>query len=102
MKKFAMLCGLLLASAAWGGDADAGAAKAIVCIACHGEGGSKPIADYPIIGGQTEQYLLYSLKAYKNGTRPNPIMVAQLAALSEADLADLAAYFAAQESSLSH
>ena len=82
------------------GDATQGAQKATACVQCHGNGGNNPIADYPKIGGQHEKYLLYALRAYKSGARNNAIMSAQLANLSDSDLADLAAYFAAQDGDL--
>ena len=100
MKYLLLTLCLALAPAAFAGDVAAGAEKAQVCVACHGEGGNKPIANYPKIGGQLEKYLIYSLKAYKNGSRPNAVMAAQTAEMSAEDIADLAAYFAAQESDL--
>ena len=84
------------------GDALAGAAKAKeVCAACHGPDGNKPLApDYPKIGGQHYDYLLHSLKAYKAGTRKNAIMSGQTQNLTTRDLENLAAYYAAQQSTL--
>ncbi|MGB0867392.1 MAG: c-type cytochrome [Granulosicoccaceae bacterium] len=88
---------LLVAAPAWaGGDASAGEGKAQTCAACHGPGGNSTIPINPKLAGQYESYLAYALTSYKDGTRKNPIMGAQVAALSEQDIADLAAYFAAQ------
>lgn len=92
--------GLLASNSAIAGDAAAGAAKAAVCAACHGEGGNKPIADYPKLAGQHEKYLVRALLDYQNGSRANAVMVAQTAALSRADIEDLAAYYAAQPGDL--
>ncbi len=83
-------------------DMAAGAAKAKqVCAACHGDDGNKPLQpDFPKLGGQHYDYLLHSLKAYKSGLRKNPIMMPQAQALSTKEMEDLAAYYAAQHSTL--
>lgn len=86
--------------AAGAGDAEIGGAVAAPCVACHGAGGAEPIANYPILAGQYEKYLLYTLRAYKSGKRPNAVMAQQLAGMSDRDLQNLAAYFAAQPSLL--
>lgn len=70
------------------------------CIACHGEFGAKPIANYPILAGQHKKYLLHALKSYKNGRRANAIMQAQMAPLDAKHLPAIADYFAQQKSPL--
>lgn len=87
-------------SAAHAGDAARGKEKSAACAACHGEDGNSKAPSFPRIGGQHEDYLLQALKAYKKGTRKNAIMGAQVTALSEQDMADLAAYFASQKGPL--
>jgi cytochrome c553 len=77
-------------------DAAAGQAKAAVCAACHGQNGKAQIPTYPNLAGQNEQYLVMALKAYKNKERTGGqavIMQGQAAALSDTDIANLAAYF---------
>lgn len=75
--------------------------KVKVCESCHGKNGAAPTAPmFPIIAGQYESYLLHALKSYRNGERSNPIMHAQVANLTNAQLAALAEYFSNQESSL--
>ena len=91
---------LSLTTAAFAGDINAGEEKSQPCTVCHGQAGNKPIADNPILAGQSRKYLLYTLRAYKSGARPNPIMAAQVSALTDEDLQDLAAYFADQSSNL--
>ncbi|NGN99785.1 c-type cytochrome [Grimontia sp. S25] len=79
------------------GDAEAGKAKAAICAACHGANGIALIPGYPNLAGQNEQYLVSALKAYKNGERTGAqamIMKPQADMLSDADMANLAAYFA--------
>jgi cytochrome c553 len=72
-----------------------------VCAACHGEDGNKPLQpDYPKLGGQHADYLLHSLKAYKAGTRKNPIMQPMAQPLSTREMEELAAYYAGQHSTL--
>ena len=79
------------------GDAEKGKAKATVCGACHGPNGNSTNPDWPKLAGQHAAYLLSQLKAFKSGARENPLMSPQAAALSEQDMQDLAAYFAAQK-----
>ncbi len=84
------------------GDANAGAAKAQACFACHGPGGKKPIAPmYPSLAGQYPDYLSHALADYKSGARNNAIMKGFAAALSKKDMEDIAAYFGSQASPLS-
>lgn len=79
------------------GDATAGAAKAAVCSACHGAGGNGSINPaWPKLAGQGSKYLYGQLVAFKSGKRNNALMMGQAAGLSEQDMADLSAYFAAQ------
>ena len=82
------------------GDVAAGKAKSAVCAACHGANGKAQIPIYPHLAGQNEAYLVESLKAYKNKQRTGGqavIMQGQAAALSDADIANLAAYYASLE-----
>lgn len=79
-----------------GGDVAAGKAKSGVCAACHGPAGVAMIPIYPNLAGQNEQYLVGALKAYKAKQRTGgqaPIMQGQAAALSDEDIANLAAYY---------
>jgi len=98
-----LLAGALLAPALPGaaGNPAAGENKAQSCIACHGANGANPIQDsYPILAGQHADYLRYTLKSYRSGERENAVMNGLAKPLSDQDIADLAAYFAEQESPL--
>ncbi|RUO69632.1 c-type cytochrome [Idiomarina ramblicola] len=108
MKKFAIFLGLFFGTAgiavAQSGDAEAGKEKSQVCAACHGPNGESPTDMYPHLAGQHEKYLLKQLKDYKLASetggeegRSNPVMMGQVASLSEQDMADLAAFFASQD-----
>jgi len=91
---------VMASSAMAGGDPEAGEAKAAACIACHGEGGKSTLPMNPKLAGQYASYLEHAMRSYRDGGRKNPIMGSQVAALSDADIQDLAAYFAAQESQM--
>ncbi|MCD7097229.1 cytochrome c [Stenotrophomonas sp. MMGLT7] len=78
-----------------------GQASGQSCVDCHGADGNKPLdPTYPKIGGQYGDYLAHALQAYRSGDRQHPLMTPQAAALSDQDIADLAAYFASQSSQL--
>lgn len=78
-------------------DIEAGKAKAAtVCAACHGANGISVADNIPHLAGQRAAYLQAQLGALKAGTRKNPMMNAIAAQLSSEDMANLAAYFAAQ------
>lgn len=79
-----------------GGDAAAGQAKSQTCVACHGADGHAVAANYPNLAGQNERYLLRQLKMIKSKVRDAPLMAGQLDAMTETDLANLAAYFASK------
>lgn len=79
------------------GDPVAGEQKMEACIACHGERGVGEQEMYPILAGQHEAYLYRALRAYQTGERGNPVMAGQVQDLSDQDLRDLAAYYAAQD-----
>ena len=89
---------LLAAGGAYAANLEAGKSKAQeVCQACHGmDGQSAASPDYPKIGGQHKDYLAKALRDYKSGARKNPIMAGFTAALTRADIENLAAYYAEQ------
>lgn len=81
------------------GDAEAGATKIAVCAACHGMDGKAAANIYPHLAGQWAPYLESALKAYRAGERSggmSAMMTPQAANLSDADIADIAAYYSAQ------
>ncbi|CAK0761917.1 Cytochrome c4 [Gammaproteobacteria bacterium] len=79
------------------GDPVAGKEKAAVCGACHGADGNSVVPTFPRLAGQSEEYLAKQLKELKGGVRKDPIMSSQTAAINEADIPNLAAYFASQK-----
>jgi cytochrome c553 len=82
------------------GNAKAGRGKVAMCIGCHGIPGYRTafpeVYRVPILGGQNQQYLENALHAYKKGDRHFDTMHAITASLSDQDIADIAAYYAAQ------
>jgi len=76
------------------GDAAAGKAKAVTCAGCHGAEGISAIPTNPNLAGQKDAYLVKQMKAFKDGSRKDPTMNAMAAPLTEADMANIAAYYA--------
>ena len=80
------------------GDAEAGAGKITVCLACHGQDGNAALLpNVPKLGGQNEKYLLKQMQEIKNGVRAAPLMTGMLNVLNDQDMEDVAAYFASQQ-----
>jgi cytochrome c553 len=79
---------------AMAGDVAAGKAKSATCAGCHGGNGMSMVPMYPNLAGQKEQYLVKQMKAFRDGTRADPTMSAMAKPLSDADIDNLAAYYA--------
>jgi len=79
------------------GNYEAGKAKSTTCAACHGPDGNSTVPSFPKLAGQHRDYLLQALHEYKIGKRTNPIMGAQVQALSDTDMEDLTTYFSEQK-----
>jgi cytochrome c553 len=82
------------------GDVAAGRQKAVQCQACHGLDGLSKLPDAPHIAGQPEPYLVKALNDYRKGIRKNELMSVVAKQLKDADVADIAAYYAAIEVSV--
>ena len=78
------------------GDAAAGKLLAKNCSACHGETGVGSNPAWPNVAGQKAVYLANTLKAFRAGLRKDPMMAGVVRGLSDADIANLAAYYALQ------
>ena len=68
-----------------------------VCAACHTNDGSRGIAANPILQGQHPEYLVKQLTEFKAGQRENAIMRGMASALSEADMKNVAAFYASKQ-----
>ncbi len=98
MKKNLMLSAVMLAITAlsgngFAGDVAAGKTKAASCQGCHMPG--NPTA--PALAGMPETYLVEATKAYKTGARDHAQMAAFVAALSDTDIENISAYYAAEK-----
>lgn len=91
----ALLSSALVAAVAFAaGNAGEGKKKAATCAACHGGDGVSLNPMYPSLAGQKDAYIVKQLKAFKAGDRKDPTMSPMAAGLSDADIDNLAAYFA--------
>jgi cytochrome c553 len=98
IKAFTLILALAgTVTAASAQDAKAGEKKAAMCIGCHGilgyQASFPEIHKVPMISGQNAKFIVASLVAYKKGERKHPTMRAISDTLSDADMADLAAYY---------
>lgn len=97
MKKTILLTAAVTLSALVGAaDIEAGKAKSATCVACHGANGISIIPTYPNLAGQKAAYLESSIKAYKSQERKGgqaAVMYGMVAALTDEDIANLAAYY---------
>lgn len=101
-----LMTSLLFASTAWASapamatKGDPAKAQAIVdkvCGACHGADGNSTSPTYPNLAGQHPEYLLKQLQEFKSGARRNAIMAPNVTTLNVDDMANLSAYFSAQQ-----
>jgi len=75
---------------------EAGRAKARVCAACHGPDGNAKIKGMPSLAGQQSMYTHWQLIKFRDGRRKNDQMTQFVAKLTDEDMAELAAFYAAQ------
>ena len=84
------------------GSAQAGQSKVWICVGCHAipeyRADWPQVYRVPKLGGQNAEYIVASLKAYKSGERKHPTMRGIAGSLNDQDMADIAAYYAAQNS----
>jgi cytochrome c553 len=77
------------------GDKKAGRTFVYTCAGCHGVPDYQneyPTYHVPRLAGQNEQYIVDALHEYKTGQRKHPTMDAQAEAMSDQDIANIAAY----------
>jgi len=91
--RVALACVLAYGMSTAQADVQAGRAKAKMCAVCHGEFGVGVLPNAPNLAGQPEIYLAEQLKAYRSGTRAHEIMSLIAKPLTDAEIADLAAWF---------
>ena len=70
-----------------------------MCVGCHGipyyQTAYPSVYHVPKIAGQSRQYIVNALKAYRAGDRSHPSMQGIAKSLSDDDMAALAAYYGA-------
>ena len=88
----------LMPFALFAADSEAGKTKSALCAGCHGVDGNSVNAVWPSLAGQHASYLVKQINNFKSGERTDPTMQAMVAALSEIDIQDIAAYFEGQKS----
>jgi len=91
----ALLLGLTAAPLAHAADVAAGKAKAEVCAGCHGENGVSQTENIPSLAGQPDMFVQWQLVFFRAGARKNEQMQQIAADISNDDVRNLGAYFAA-------
>ena len=89
----AMMAFSTMAEAA--GDAGLGKKVMLKCQVCHGKNGLAKLPEAPNLAGQKEKYLVNALQSFKAGERKNEQMTVIVKGLSDEDIANVAAYYAA-------
>jgi len=95
---------VMVAPACWSkGSVEEGATKSAVCTACHGPMGNSSNPQWPNLAGQNAAYIVGQLKLFhanervgKAGDTNAAMMMPMALTLSDQDMEDVAAYFAAQ------
>jgi cytochrome c553 len=79
------------------GDPVVGKAKSSLCQSCHGEFGFSLEELIPNLAGQYSIYIAKEMRNFQSGVRKHPVMSPMAMTINDADLDDIAAYFASQE-----
>ena len=87
----------LVSFAATAADIEAGKAKSAVCAGCHGVDGNSSNPVWPSLAGQHASYTYKQLMDFKEGRRVNAQMTGMVAALTEDDMKNLAAFYESQQ-----
>lgn len=90
---FLFLCTLLLMPSAWTADIEAGRQRASTCFSCHGLEGVSSNPNYPNLAGQSTEYLIKQLNAFRSGDREDAVMTPMASSMSDADVENVSAFF---------
>lgn len=94
MKVAALVVASLACAGAGAADPQAGRAKAAACAICHGQAGVSTVPNAPHLAGQPAFYVEEQLRSYRSGRRRHEVMNVVAKPLSDADIGDLAAWYA--------
>ena len=95
---FALAAASALPAAAQNQDALYVKSLAATCANCHGtDGKAVNGSSVPTLAGMPRDYIVAQLKAFKDGSRPATIMHQLSKGYSEAQIEQIASYFAAQK-----
>jgi cytochrome c553 len=75
----------------------AGKAAAATCGGCHGETGVTSMPGMPSLAGLDPKSFIAAMNAYKSGERRHDVMKSLVASISEADVRNMALYYALQK-----
>ena len=75
------------------GDPIAGRKVVHICSVCHGSDGIAKVPEAANLAGQNASYIIRQLMAFRDGSRKNETMSLLAAGLSNAQIADVAAYY---------
>jgi cbb3-type cytochrome c oxidase subunit III len=101
---FCCAIALIVSAPSWSaGSAQAGAALAATCLACHGSNGNSTNAEWPSLAGQNAAYIEKQLHLFHDGRRTGKpgdtgasMMPAMAGPLTDQNIEDVAAYFSQQ------
>jgi cytochrome c553 len=91
----AVCSGLIVCNSAAAQDVTTGRRKAAACQACHGLDGIAKLPDAPNLAGQPAAYLVRELNAFRSGARRSEVMSVAAKALTDEEIRDISAYYAA-------
>lgn len=91
------LSSLLAINMAHAADIEAGKTKSVLCLACHGADGNSINVIWPRLAGQHASYIVKQLREFKAGKRSDPTMQGMVAALTDDDMVNLAAFYESQK-----
>ena len=66
------------------------------CAACHGTGGKSP-GSIPSINGKSVEFITKALSEFRDGTRPSTVMGRHASGYSDAEIKQIAEFFATQK-----
>jgi cytochrome c553 len=90
-----MLAGLMAVGTSQATSLYAGQSKAAaVCSQCHGIRNPSADAPFPPLAGRDPEYLIKAIKQYRDKTRKSDIMNAIAGSLTDAEINDIAHYYA--------